>query len=144
HRDLKPDNIMVSRQGYIKVLDFGISTAPTESDMQFQLGESGSMYYMSPEQVNGEEYTSRSDIYQLGLILFQCLTGRLPFDKCLWASASYRKRGDLLPTNEVLGDAAIAESMRKFLESCLSRDAAERPATMVEFSEKLLDAYTMM
>lgn len=86
HRDLKPDNIMLQRvdgQENVKVLDFGIAQLKSLTGMSLELTQQGTLigtpFYMSPEQCAGKELDSRSDIYSLGVILFEMLTGRLPF-----------------------------------------------------------------
>ena len=78
HRDVKPDNIMVSKTGVVKVMDFGIARI-----MESTLTQTGSVMgtpaYMSPEQVNGQKIDARSDIFSLGVILYELLTGKKPF-----------------------------------------------------------------
>jgi serine/threonine-protein kinase len=87
HRDLKPDNIYLVRHGddpdFAKVLDFGIAKLMlNQSDFKTQTGAiMGTPYYMSPEQCNGAAVDQRTDIYALGVILFQMMTGRLPFQQ---------------------------------------------------------------
>ncbi len=80
HRDLKPSNIMINADGSVKLLDFGLSKEITDLEKTSSIGEIvGSPYYMSPEQVSMSDVDERSDIYQLGLILYRSLTGELPF-----------------------------------------------------------------
>ncbi len=81
HRDLKPANMLLDESGRIKLLDFGISRITDYSDGLTRPGESmGTPYYMSPEQIRGEVCDIRSDLYSLGVVFFELLTGRRPFD----------------------------------------------------------------
>lgn len=79
HRDIKPDNIMLTDEGTIKVMDFGIARLPRIARVTQEGMLVGTPEYMSPEQFGGEELDARSDIYSLGVVLFEMLTGRLPF-----------------------------------------------------------------
>ena len=81
HRDLKPANMLLDESGRIKLLDFGISRITDYSDGLTRPGESmGTPYYMSPEQIRGEVCDIRSDLYSLGVVFFELLTGRRPFE----------------------------------------------------------------
>lgn len=78
HRDIKPQNIIVSKDGKVKVADFGIARAASSNTRE--LNAIGSVHYISPEQARGEAVDARSDIYSLGITMFEMVTGRLPFD----------------------------------------------------------------
>lgn len=81
HRDIKPGNILIDKDGHVKVLDFGIAQIMSEVDGEKDLGKgSGSPSYMSPEQVLGKPLDARSDIYSLGVVMYEMLTGRAPYD----------------------------------------------------------------
>lgn len=80
HRDIKPGNIFVTREGQIKILDFGIAQILSESNEGEQASYGGTIEYMSPEQVHGKPLEIRSDIYSLGVVFYQMLTGRHPYD----------------------------------------------------------------
>ncbi len=78
HRDIKPQNIIISKDGKVKVADFGIARAATSNTQEMKA--IGSVHYISPEQARGEKVDARSDIYSLGITMFEMVTGRLPFD----------------------------------------------------------------
>ena len=79
HRDVKPSNILVGRDGRVNVADFGIARAMTEAQVTLPGTTMGSVHYFSPEQARGEPATAASDIYSLGIVLFEMLTGQRPF-----------------------------------------------------------------
>jgi class 3 adenylate cyclase/tRNA A-37 threonylcarbamoyl transferase component Bud32 len=80
HRDIKPQNILLSRTGEAKVADFGIARAATATTMTQAGSVMGTVHYISPEQALGEAATPRSDLYSLGVVLYEMLTGKLPYD----------------------------------------------------------------
>ena len=84
HRDIKPQNILVDRQGRVKVADFGIARLKTSQTTQIEEGGSssalGSVHYFSPEQAQGEIADEKSDLYSVGVVLYEMLTGQVPFD----------------------------------------------------------------
>ena len=125
HRDLKPDNIMVSDHGQVQLLDFGLAQHADESRVTTAGAVAGSVPYLAPERVDGADAGTSSDIWSLGVIAVELLTGRRPF-----------QRGS--PSDEVaaiLADARqpIAQSVRasdalvSLIERCLARTASERP-----------------
>ncbi len=79
HRDLKPQNIMISDDGKIKITDFGIAMALNSSQLTQTNSVMGSVHYLPPEQASGKGSTTKSDIYSMGIMLFELLTGKLPF-----------------------------------------------------------------
>ena len=79
HRDLKPQNIMISDDGKIKITDFGIAVALNSTQLTQTNSVMGSVHYLPPEQASGKGATTKSDIYSMGIMLFELLTGKLPF-----------------------------------------------------------------
>lgn len=79
HRDIKPSNIIISRDGIAKIMDFGISKSVVTQGITSTGTNVGTLYYMSPEQIKGEDLTIQSDIYSVGITLFELLTGTVPF-----------------------------------------------------------------
>ena len=81
HRDIKPQNIILSRDGKVKVSDFGIARAISDETKTVTTTAMGSVHYIAPEQAKGSVCDERSDIYSLGIVLYEMITGQVPFDK---------------------------------------------------------------
>jgi eukaryotic-like serine/threonine-protein kinase len=125
HRDLKPQNIMQDRTGRILVMDFGLART-LEGDGMTQTGAIvGTMEYMSPEQALGKELDQRSDIFALGLILYEMLTGKGPFvAESALASLIKRTQERATPVSDI--DAQIPGALSGIVSKCLERDLNER------------------
>ena len=125
HRDLKPGNIMVLEDGSVKLLDFGIARARDESTITQNGILVGTVLYMSPEQVRGEDLDTRSDVFAFGAVFYHALTGVLPFpgksfpEVCM-AILDCKPR----PPSQVRPDFPI--KLQEFLLRCLSSDPARR------------------
>ena len=131
HRDLKPQNIMQDKQGRILVMDFGLARS-VESDGMTQTGALvGTMEYMSPEQALGKELDQRSDIFAMGLIFFELLTGNVPYkaDTAL-ASLLRRSQERAIPASEI--DASVPRGLSDIVGKCLERDLTHRYANVTE------------
>ena len=143
HRDLKPDNIMITRKGsdpdFVKVLDFGIAKALTEegADNLTKTGfVLGTPVYMSPEQLLGEPLDGRSDIYSLAIIVFEMLSGRLPFEGDN-PQAVMMKRVMSQPTRLRALAPTVSESVETAVMSGLERDPNARIANVEAFASEL-------
>ena len=145
HRDLKPDNIMITRKGnesdFVKVLDFGIAKSVSEGEDNltktgFVLG---TPVYMSPEQVLGEELDPRSDLYSLAIIVFEMLTGRLPFiGEKPQAIMMKRIVGEPIRLRTVA--PGISESVERVVMAGLERDRELRIPNVQVFAAELANA----
>jgi serine/threonine protein kinase/tetratricopeptide (TPR) repeat protein len=136
HRDLKPQNIMLDQTGRILVMDFGLARM-VEGDGMTQTGALvGTMEYMSPEQALGKDLDQRSDLFSLGLILYELLTGKMPF-KAESAVASLIKRNQeqAVPVSD--HDGTIPRALSNIVSKCLERDPALRYQTAAEFLQDL-------
>src|SRR5690606_22099289 len=78
HRDIKPQNILINKNGQVKVTDFGIAMALSATSLTQTNSILGSVHYLSPEQARGGQATKKSDIYSIGIVFFELLTGRIP------------------------------------------------------------------
>ncbi|EGF3616435.1 Stk1 family PASTA domain-containing Ser/Thr kinase [Listeria monocytogenes] len=148
HRDLKPQNILIDHDGVVKITDFGIAMALSETSITQTNSLLGSVHYLSPEQARGGMATQKSDIYSLGIVLYELLTGKVPFDgesavsiaiKHLQADIpSAREQNPEIPQsleNIIIKATAKdpflryqnAEEMEKDLQTCLNKDRLNEP-----------------
>jgi tetratricopeptide (TPR) repeat protein len=125
HRDLKPQNIMQDKQGRILVMDFGLARSLESGGMTQSGALLGTIEYMSPEQAMGAHLDGRSDIFSLGLIFYELLTGKMPY-KADTAMASLLKRNQerAIPVAEL--DASIPKVLSDIVGKCLERDLSAR------------------
>jgi eukaryotic-like serine/threonine-protein kinase len=136
HRDLKPQNIMRDQTGRILVMDFGLARM-VEGDGMTQTGALvGTMEYMSPEQALGKDLDQRSDLFSLGLILYELLTGIMPF-KAESAVASLIKRNQERAAPVSDHDGTIPSALSNIVGKCLERDPALRYQNATEFLRDL-------
>ena len=126
HRDIKPQNIMISKEGKIKVTDFGIARAA--STKTISSSTMGSVHYISPEQARGGFCDERSDIYSLGIMLYEMLTGRVPFEgENSVAVALLHIQGEMVPPREY--EPSIPAGLEKIILKCTRKRPEARYAT---------------
>jgi serine/threonine-protein kinase len=136
HRDVKPQNIIVGPDGQVKITDFGIaksalSTAMTETGVTF-----GTADYISPEQARGQPATPRSDIYSLGVTLYEMLTGRLPFVGESSIAVAMQHVAEDPPLPRML-NPRIPPALEALVLRTMSKEPEERPASAQEFARLL-------
>lgn len=148
HRDLKPENIILGerlgRADFVKVLDFGIAARQQSADAQKEqkLTQQGMVLgtppYMSPEQFTGEELDRRSDIYSLGVMTYEMLTGQLPFQaNTPWQWATEHMTAQPKPLETQPAGERVPRAVREAVMGALAKKPASRPATAGAFLEQL-------
>ena len=139
HRDIKPGNIMISEQGVVKVMDFGIARALDDSaaTMTQSQGVVGTAQYLSPEQARGESVDMRSDLYSAGCVLYEMLTGRPPFTGDSAVAIAYQHVSEVAtpPSSVVPGLPKMWDSI---CAKAMAKDRQNRYATASEFKNDLL------
>ena len=137
HRDIKPQNIMVQPDGNVKVMDFGIARAKN-SVMTQTSSVLGTAHYISPEQAQGKDLTATSDIYSLGIVLYESATGRLPFDGPDAVSVAMKQVNDLpVPPREINPD--IDPALEAIIMKAIAKNPADRFATAKDMRLALND-----
>ncbi len=134
HRDIKPDNIMFDEMGHAVVTDFGIAKAATGTKLTGTGMSIGTPHYMSPEQARAQQLDGRSDVYSLGVVAYQCLTGHVPFDGEDAFSIGYKHIMEELPTPQ------LRTAEQRALFEIVKRMMAKSPDDRYQSAEDLVSA----
>src|SRR5579864_226746 len=134
HRDLKPANVMLDGRGRVRITDFGLASLAGEvhgADVR-----AGTPAYMAPEQIAGKEVTFKSDIYALGLVLYEIFTGKRAFDAPTLQELT-KQRETSSPTNPTTLVKDLDPLVERVIERCLEKDPAKRPASALQVAAAL-------
>ncbi|MDR3633920.1 MAG: serine/threonine-protein kinase [Isosphaeraceae bacterium] len=141
HRDLKPANVMLHHNSErLKVLDFGLSGLLSLADRRVHDLVTGSPAYASPEQLTGMPVDPRTDLYSLGVVLYELLTGFLPFEGSLTGLVVTATSCAPLPPSTRNPTAPIPPALERLVLDCLAKPPADRPASASEVAARLLAA----
>lgn len=135
HRDLKPANIMVDEQGNVRITDFGIAALAAEVNGRESMA--GTPAYMSPEQLEGQELTLKSDLYSLGLVLYEVFTGKKAFEASSLSELLRLRRSDTTPTSPVHFVPELDPLVERVIFRCLERDPIKRPVSALQVAAAL-------
>lgn len=137
HRDIKPQNILINRERIAKITDFGIARAATSNTITMNSGGAlGSVHYFSPEQARGGNVGPSSDIYSMGVMLFEMVTGRLPFDGDTDVEVALKHLQDKPPVPSSL-QSGIPAGLDSIILKCMQKNPDRRYASMRQMVEEL-------
>lgn len=136
HRDLKPHNIMIDRDGNARIMDFGIARSVKGKGITGANVIVGTPEYMSPEQVDGKEAGPGADIYALGIVLFEMLTGRLPFEGETPLAVAVKQKSETPPDPRAM-NAQVPDDLARAVLKCLDKSPAKRFASAAELLAEL-------
>lgn len=137
HRDLKPQNIMIDREGHARIMDFGIAHSLSAKGITTEGIMIGTPEYMSPEQAEGKQVGPSSDIYSLGVILYEMLTGTLPFEGDTPISLAMKHKSEAAPDPREI-NPQITEELSRVVHKCLEKNKDRRYQTAGELLSELI------
>jgi serine/threonine protein kinase len=125
HRDIKSSNIMITNNGKVKIMDFGLAKIKGGSEITKSTSTLGTVAYMSPEQTRGESIDHRTDIWSFGVVLYEMLTRELPFKGDYEQAIIYSILNDEPPALEQMRDD-VPDKLAFIINKCLKKDRSER------------------
>lgn len=136
HRDIKPQNVMILEDGRVKITDFGIAVALKSNELTQTNSVMGSVHYLPPEQANGSGATVKSDIYSLGILMYELLTGKLPFKGDNAVEIAIKQMKDRLPSITAQ-NPNIPQSVENVVLRACAKNPKNRYASALEMHEDL-------
>lgn len=136
HRDLKPSNIMIDRQGNVRIMDFGIARSLKTKGLTGAGVMIGTPEYMSPEQAEAKETDQRSDIYSLGIILYEMVTGQLPFEGDTPLSIAMQHKSGNVQAPKLL-NPRVSDDLNNLILKCLEKNKENRFQTVMDVSKEI-------
>jgi serine/threonine protein kinase len=136
HRDVKPQNLLVRDDGCVKIADLGIARADESTRLTQRGTVLGTAAYLSPEQAAGEEVTPAADVYSLGAVLYELLTGRTPYQFSSLAELAHKQAtGEIVPPRDL--EPGIPDRLEAVVMRCLAREPRFRPNSAAELAAEL-------
>ncbi len=136
HRDIKPHNMMITEDNRLKVTDFGIARAVTSSTVTTSSNVLGSVHYFSPEQARGGYTDEKSDIYSLGIVMYEMITGKVPYDGDSPISVALKHiQSDIIAPSEL--DASIPNNLEAIILKCIQKRQSDRYSNVTDLIQDL-------